>query len=324
MPNFTLQILILFILIGVFAIACALWLGGPKTPPILQSIDRAFGQADYRGAKDINVFESSAGQLAFRHYAPDQRQANKGSVILIHGSSATSISMHNVAKHLAYAGFSTYALDMRGHGDSGVKGHIDKIGRLESDIIDFLDHIQPSHPRTLAGFSAGGGFTLRFAVSADADLFDSYLLLSPFIHQDAPTQRQSDDWAGVGVPRLLALNILNAIGVTWFNFLPVIRYGISPYTSDLLTGSYDYNLATNFRIPNDYKAAIKSATKPFIVLAGANDELFHTDKYDTVFASALGLVDIDILPDIDHAVMVLENIALKRIVAATKKLQGVE
>lgn len=156
MPNFTLQILILFICIGVFAIACVLWMGAPKTPPVLQSIDRAFGQADYRGAKDINVFESSAGQLAYRHYAPEQNDNIKGSVILIHGSSATSISMHNVAKYLANAGFSTYALDMRGHGDSGVKGHIDKIGRLESDIIDFLDHIQPSHPRTLAGFRQVG------------------------------------------------------------------------------------------------------------------------------------------------------------------------
>ena len=170
--------------------------------------------------------------------------------------------------------------------------------------------------------SAGGGFALRFATSAYADQIDSYLLLSPFIHQDAPTQRQHDGWAGVGVPRLIALNLLNTISVTWFNFLPVIRYGINPQTADILTSFYDYNLATNFRLPDDYKASIKSATHPFIVLAGADDELFHSEKYDTVFASAPGVIDIDILPDIDHAGMVLEPPALDRIVDAVQRLQS--
>ena len=71
--------------------------------------------------------------------------------------------MHPMAKTLSAAGYPVYALDIRGHGGSGRKGHIAFIGRLEDDLADFVHAVLPAQPVTLAGFSSGGGFAIRFA-----------------------------------------------------------------------------------------------------------------------------------------------------------------
>ncbi len=61
-----------------------------------------------------------------------------------------------------------------------------------------------AQPATLAGFSSGGGFALRFAGSDRQKLFSNYLLLSPFISQNAPTYRpNSGGWVSVGLPRFV-------------------------------------------------------------------------------------------------------------------------
>src|SRR3546814_16323875 len=57
-----------------------------------------------------------------------------------------------------------YALDIRGHGQSGpLRGDIAYVGQLEDDLADFLAASRIDHPAaqwTLIGFSSGGGFTL--------------------------------------------------------------------------------------------------------------------------------------------------------------------
>ena len=106
---------------------------------------------------------------------------------------------------------------MRGHGDSGSKGQIAYVGQLDDDLEDFMRSVQPARPATLAGFSAGGGFALRVAAGERQTLFDQYLLLSPFISQDAPTYRpDSGGWVSVGMPRIVALSLLDAVGVHAF------------------------------------------------------------------------------------------------------------
>ena len=181
-----------------------LWLGGPAEPPTMQGITQAFRAVDYSDVPEPMQFATRNGdKLAYRHYPPAQRSPSvQGSVVLVHGSSATSKSMHPLANALAVAGNSVYSLDIRGHGASGAKGHIDYVGQLENDLNDFVKQVHPTQPSTLAGFSSGGGFVLRYAASAEAKAFQSFLLLSPFVHQSAPSYREnSGGWVRVGVPR---------------------------------------------------------------------------------------------------------------------------
>src|SRR5262249_56769442 len=94
--------------------------------------------------------------------------------------------------------------DIRGHGASGRKGQIAYIGQLEDDLADFIQAVSPPQPITLAGFSSGGGFAIRFAGSKQQNLFQSYLFLAPFLSPDAPTTRPGSGGLGrFGVRRYL-------------------------------------------------------------------------------------------------------------------------
>ena len=169
-----------------------------------------------------------------------------------------------MAKGFAAAGYAAYALDIRGHGQSGVKGHIAYIGQLEDDIEDFVHAAKLAQPSTLVGFSSGGGFVLRFAGSARQKLFSDSLLLSPFISQDAVTSRPSSGgWVSVGVPRIIAISLLDSAGIRAFNDLPVTKFALAEEKAKaFLTPQYSFALAQNFRPERDYQANIREVRQP--------------------------------------------------------------
>jgi len=178
--------------------ACAIIFGGPRNPPPMASLNNLFKDVHYTDIPSSSHFVARDGtRLTFRAY-PAAAGSPKGSVVLVHGSSGKGSGMHVMAKAFAAAGYAAYALDIRGNGDSGDKGKIAYVGQLEDDLEDLLSSINAPRPMTLVGFSSGGGFVLRFAGSARQKLFSNYLLLTPFISQDAPTNRpNSGGWISV-------------------------------------------------------------------------------------------------------------------------------
>ncbi|MFL5263140.1 MAG: alpha/beta hydrolase, partial [Anaeromyxobacteraceae bacterium] len=202
------------------ALALAIALGGPSAPPPLASIAAPLRSVDWSALPPPSSFAARDGErLAYRAYAPAGGGA-RATVVLIHGSSARSESVHPLARGLARAGYAVVVPDVRGHGASGPKGRVRYIGQLEDDLEDLVRAAAPGSPRILAGFSSGGGYALRFAGGARQALFDRYVLLSPFLGPRAPTYR-AGPWVGVGVPRIVALTLLNRAGVSALNGLPV-------------------------------------------------------------------------------------------------------
>src|SRR5690242_20119752 len=116
------------------ALLVVIALGGPgPAPRPMASISDPFKDVDFSDLPKPNKFTARDGvMLAFRIY-PAAGDAVRGSVVLVHGSSATSSSMHPMAKGFAAAGYTAFALDIRGHGESGTKGHIAYLGQLEDD-----------------------------------------------------------------------------------------------------------------------------------------------------------------------------------------------
>lgn len=304
------------------ALCMALWLGGPRHPAPMVSINEPFKALSREGLPDLQYVQAEDGQsLAYRAYVP--AGTAKGCVVLVHGSSATSVSMHAVARALVTAGHVVYALDMRGHGASGPKGHIDHVGQLESDLHAFVKAVQVPRPSTLLGFSSGGGFVLRVAGSLQQGDFDSYLLVSPFISQDAPNQRPgSGGWVHVGVPRIVALTALNAVGIRWFNHLPVTAFALNAEARSHLTSTYDFNLASNFRPPANYLATMQRVRRPLSVLAGAEDEAFVSAALQGMVRDAGQAWPVEILPGLGHIPMILVPSALQAVVRHVAHLQG--
>jgi len=266
------------ILIGGVAVAIAF--GGPVQPPPMQSVNDPFASIDFSDVAPIQRFGVRDGtRLSYRTYCQASERA-KGSVILIHDSSARSESIHPMARSLARAGYVAYAIDMRGHGQSGTTGQIAYIGQLEDDLEDFLKAVRLAGKKSLVGFSAGGGFSLRFAADSRRELLDNYLLLAPFLSQDASTYRPATgDWDSVGMPRIIAL---------------------TPAAQKLFTPSYSFAPATNFRPRPDYRADIAAARQPKAVLVGQNDDQYYPERFAAEVSAAGRNVPVSIVPGTGH------------------------
>lgn len=142
----------------------------------MESVVRALDAVDFADLPPKQSYPARDGtKLFYRAYpAPGGEM-----VVLVHGSSFTSASMHALARTLHARGANVFALGMRGHGGTGRSGDIDYIGQLEDDVEDFVKDSEVEREgqgRVLAGFSSGGGFALRFAGSTRANLFDRFVL----------------------------------------------------------------------------------------------------------------------------------------------------
>lgn len=279
--------------------------------PMLKSIGDPFRAVDFHELPALGYLSSRDGtQLGYRYYAAAVGVKATGSVVLVHGSSANSESMHPLAQAFSAAGYAVYALDMRGHGSSGEKGRVSYVGQLDDDVEDFIKVAQPVHPRTLAGFSFGGGFAIRVAGGARKALFDNYLFLSPYVNHSAPTNRPSDGvgWASVGVPRLVSLVLLNRFGVTRFNQLPVVNFAISDDPRADLTPWYSYALAVSFQPEDDYRAELRAIDAPAEVIVGQDDEVFFADRFRALLDEAARPdIPVTTVPATGHVALTLSD-----------------
>lgn len=280
----------------------------PQPPATLPSIDAPFHRVDFSDLPPLRHFSARDGaELAYRAYG----DGGAGNLLLLHGSSGNSASLHALAKALASNGYRVYVPDIRGHGASGSKGTIDYIGQLEDDLDDLVNALALANPPDLIGFSSGGGFALRFAASDRQCRFAHYVLLAPYLGHDANTVRPDNGWASAAVPRIAGLMMLNAVGITGFNDLPVVDFAIAPEERQRLTPTYSFALLMNFGPHRDHQADIAAAHQPMAVLVGRDDELFHAERFAAEFAPAqvpvmvldgLGHIDLTVAPRATTAV----------------------
>jgi non-heme chloroperoxidase len=248
-------------------------------------------------------------------------------VVLVHGSSGTDASMLKVAQALQAAGASVYAISLRGHGGSGTaNGDVAYIGQLDDDLADLVKGLgldKPGLHRTLAGFSSGGGFVLRIAGGRQAGLFDDYLAISPFIAQDSPTNKpNAGGWAGVAVPRVIALTLLNSIGLSWFQDLPAIHFATDAKASNTRTPVYSFRLAASLQLGRDWRAVLARIAAPTEIVVGANDQLFNADQFTPMLQTVNPRIGVTIVPNETHLGMIADPPATTAIAAAWRKLAG--
>jgi pimeloyl-ACP methyl ester carboxylesterase len=151
--------------------------------------------------------------------------------------------------------------------------------------------------------------------------FDSYLLLAPYLGHTAPNYRpDSGGWVSVGVPRIVALNALNAVGIRHWNDLPVVRFALTEEVKKFLTPEYDFNLAMNFAANADHQADLRNAKGKVAILAGDADELLQSQELQGMVQSAGKDWPVQLLQGIGHIALTLDPEALKAIVDMTMQL----
>jgi pimeloyl-ACP methyl ester carboxylesterase len=213
--------------------------------------------------------------------------------------------VHPLAKTLAARGVESFVPDIRGHGASGARGDIGYIGQLEDDMADLVELIRttmPSAPLTLVGHSSGGAFALRVAGSSIQNLFTRTVLLSPYLGTKATASREdAGGWASPNMPRIIALSLLHTAGIACCEQLPVIAFAVPPNTTRILTSEYSFRLLSNFGTHRDYRVDLDAAKGPLTLIAGTNDELMFSEKYEeTVRRSPTANIDVRILDNTNH------------------------
>lgn len=302
--------------IAIVALFGMIAFGTAAAPPPMASVYDTIRRMDFSGLPALERYPARDGTaLAYRAYPGGSERV----AVLIHGSTASSRAMNPLAKALNAAGATVYALDMRGHGDSGRRGDIDYIGQLDDDLADFVALVKPRHPGasfTLIGFSSGGGFTLRIAGGAHGDLFDRYILLAPYLGHSAPSSRQDGGgWVAPYIPRIMGLAILDRLGIHAFEGLPIVAFARRPDPKEPIP-TYSFRLALNFAPHLDYLSDLRHAHKPVTLLVGAADDEMHADQYAPLMQSVRPDIPVEVIPDIGHIALTMEPRALDAIRAA--------
>ena len=317
---------------AIFLLTVAAGLGGaiafssPGELPRLLAGDSLPGMSTWNMAElppVQRVMARDGAPLAYRVYPARPDRA----VVLVHGSSSASISMHKTAQALQAAGATVYSISLRGHGGSGTAiGDTSYRTQLDDDLMDFLKATgltDPKIQRTLIGFSSGGGFVLRAASGANRQAFDAYLAISPYIAQDAPTTRPaSGGWASVAVPRVIALTVLDGFGMPWFQGLPVVRFATASGPSENRTPAYSFRLAAALQLSRDWRREIARIDRPTIVAVGANDELFRAEQYAPLLKELNPQISVEVVPGLGHLDMIAQERACTAIAALWRRLSG--
>jgi non-heme chloroperoxidase len=326
-----LRILAIGVFLCVAIIGGMIAFGTAKAPQRAQSILDPFRGVDYSDLPALSRYTARDGAaLSYREYqaARPSGAGEKRAAVLIHGSSDSGLGLHAMAKTLAQAGVIVFVPELRGHGASQPIGDVGYVGQLDDDLADFVEQQKPRHPAsqwTLVGFSSGGGFALRIDGGPYGSLFDRYLLLSPYVSYNGPTQRtaskplasgngssqkiDTQSWVAVYTGRIIALALLNKVGIHWFDGLPVIAFAVPP-GSKALTPTYSMRMLANLSPRADYLADIRNIHKPTAVMVGQEDEFSIADQFAPVFHSQRQDVAVTILPRLGHLDMITNPAAL--------------
>ena len=117
--------------------------------------------------------------------------------------------------------------------------------------------------------------------------------------------------------RIIALLLLNKVGIHWFDGLPVLAFAVPPETKSLAP-TYSLRMLDNLAPRSDYLADIRNTHKPTAVMVGQEDEFSLPEQFAPVVHSQRQDVTVKIVPRLGHLDMITSPAALQAVQEWTK------
>ncbi len=127
------------------------------------------------------------------HYRTWEAERPSAGIMVVHGLFEHSRRYEELGDYMAGCGFSTFAMDLRGHGASeGRRGHVRHFDVLLQDLDRFRREVQGllplDLPLFLLGHSMGGLVGIRYLEEYDAPLAGA-IITSPWLGTAMPVPR---------------------------------------------------------------------------------------------------------------------------------------
>jgi pimeloyl-ACP methyl ester carboxylesterase len=160
-------------------------------------------------------------------------------------------------------------------------------------------------------------YALHVAARPHGNSFVRTVLLSPMLGPFAPTYIRDQKYARPFIPRILALFVLDHVGIHSFDHLTTLLLAIDPARTDILTGHYSWLLMRAFGT-NDYAADLRNAQTPLAVVVGSDDELFYADKFAPTVDAIRPGTPVTIVPGLSHTGLTVDPRAVPAILEAVR------
>jgi alpha-beta hydrolase superfamily lysophospholipase len=216
---------------------------------------------------------------------------------VVHGLGEHSGRYVRFAEAMAGHGMSTYALDLRGHGESeGQRGHVDSWLQWTDDVSAFVNHVQHLVGAEIVplGHSFGGAALLSTVLAGKLPNSRRFVVSSPALKLklQAPAWKVAvAPFASKIVPRLAMDNEVDPAAVSR---IPEV---VAAYRSDpLVHNRISSRMYTEWQTATvDILSRAAQIKIPFLVLAGTDDPLIDPEGSRRLHELAPSLSELHML-----------------------------
>ncbi len=256
--------------------------------------------------KNSDGFFEGVGGLRLYYRAWELPRA-RAAIAIVHGLGDHSGRYDAVAHRLGAYGFSTFAMDLRGHGLSdGRRGHVKRFGAYLQDVDRFRRElhglVDVGTPLFLFGHSMGGLITLRYLEEFDAP-FRGGIIVSPWLATVLPVPRWKVTLSGALNRLLPALPFNSGLDAAHLSRDPavVLAYRDDPLVHSRITPRLFSEASSAMGLALQRTDRIRV---PLLFLLAGDDRIVSTQK-SHAFARSLAAksVSIHVYPDFFHEVL---------------------
>jgi non-heme chloroperoxidase len=196
----------------------------PSSPPAMAFMAGPLSRVNFGDVPALEHFQARDGErLQYYAYPASPNKV----AVLVHAQLAQERPCMRSRRRCVTPGCQPMYWDIRGHGGSGRRGDIDYIGQIDDDLADFVMNLGPAksdETRTLVGFSAGAGFTIRFAGVVMAGCS----IATCSSRRSCRTLRpNAGGWTNISVRRVVTIAWLDRLGIHVFDGFDVISCAVA-------------------------------------------------------------------------------------------------